>query len=233
MPHPESSVPLTDRYVFHCCPECRMGTCKHNTRPCPHVERDGLIYSHKEVYAYCTCFVEPTTLAKEEETKAELPVPLFVFEACQACKDNTCLASKMYGHPCTHKDRDGKDFFYQPKFLHCKCRTVEKSTILTDTAATKAFKHHDYSNKYMPSHCCACGEGRGNTRECVPIPFAEVVCRVEYHISTWWMPKKRTIEESVQIETVAPQLYRGNVSPIVPVSWSLIGGPLAQRKRNG
>jgi hypothetical protein len=144
----------------------------------------------------------------------------YVFKCCDACKNNECRHIDKDTLHCNHADHDG-DHYYKPlEFMYCDCRTE------------KAFlRRHDYSNKYLPRHCTNCGARAQSVSYCVPVSREMVMALVEKDIGA---SMAAVPERPSQIEAVRKGqptvLFQGNVSPIRPVTWALIGGPLAQRR---
>ena len=154
----------------------------------------------------------------------------YVFRVGRECMEGTCVHSKGTGYNCAHMHREGERYMEPLSFNKCDCAAVKEVDSTIPFIPSDIVRGHNYSNKYMPSHCCACGLIRGSKEICVPMPMFEVVQRVEHNIEVHTMVASRRYELE-KPAAIVPQIYRGNLSPLYPVTWGLIGGPLAQRRR--
>ena len=231
---PEAREPMLKQYVFKTGKDCKEGSCIHSRGlvgvRCGHASREGERYMEPLSFNKCDC-----AAVKEVDST----IAPFIFKTCPACFEGACYDTKV-GGKCEHTRLHGIGCMTAQSYNLCMCGTVARGPA---TGEIKLFENktgyvkpsdivrgHNYSNKYMPSHCCACGLIRGSKEICVPMPMFEVVQRVEHYIEVHTMVASRRYELE-KPAAIVPQIYRGNLSPLYPVTWGLIGGPLAQRRR--
>lgn len=182
--------------------------------------------------------VKTTSIGARAKASAYENYP-YVFKCCDACMNHECRHIDKDTSHCRHADHDG-DHYYEPlDFMYCDCRTEkavfspEKAVPRTERAVLRAV--HDYSNKYLPRHCTNCGARAPSVSCCVPVSREIVMRRVEEDIEIGTelvsISEPKTPLVRVVRKGQPTVLFQGNVSPIIPVTWALIGGPLAQRKR--
>ena len=248
----EIEIDQTKPFIFRVSKECQEGTCGHVAGTglnCAHMHRAGTRYMEPLTGNKCNC-----AAVREEETKKVDPTMPFIFKACEECIEGNCTHWKESGGLCRHGILDRAEVMWAQSFYACSCRTIKKELMevtelfenktpyhpadqalkdmankITDAQILK--RRHDYTNKYMPSHCCACGKIKGyDGPSCVPVSTEEAHSRVEANIGLHTQMQGMATKAKTP-EAVVPVIYRGNLSPLYPVTWGLIGGPLAQRRR--
>jgi hypothetical protein len=201
----EDEVGPTIPFIFMASPECLNGDCVHSKigSKCGHADSHGMGSFEAQSYNMCRC---------------------------RTIKRGSIGETKLF------ENKNGYTIQGSASDLTKRAMTAQAELIkkrdVPDTWRPYASGGHDYSDLYLPRHCKNCGARLKATGPCLPVPREEVMARVEADLSIRMGgingKKNYQIPLPPQQET---SIYQGNLSPLHPVTWGLIGGPLAQRRR--